>query len=200
MNAGPSSSTTAPALRGGASFASQRAELRNAGMLIVAVATLIAAFSVGRDAGASVRLRNAPVLPAPWAACDVGAALARQRANDAARSAEARMARYPFAPDDGMRALELLAEARDCLLRAGASSEDATLAARSAAYRGRIADDYRDHLTRLRHALERGDLPHAEGDVRYLSALFAGRNEVFSAELRALELDARAAATHQAQP
>jgi hypothetical protein len=182
------------------SSASQRAELRNAGSLIVAVAAVFAAFSVGRGSGANAPLGNAPALPAPWIACGADAAQARQRADDAERTAQARMARYPFAPDEGMRALALLAEARDCLLLAGARSGDTPLAARAAIYRARIANDYRDHLTRVRHALELDDLPHAVDDVRYLSALFAGRDEAFSAELRTLELDARGVATNQDQP
>jgi hypothetical protein len=177
-------------------------QLRSAALLIAAVAVSIAALRAGTVATADDRLRNAPDLPSPSSSCDADAASAARRAEQAARIADARMMRYPFAPEEGLRALASIAEARECSSLAGTSHVDSRLAERGAAYRTRIAADYHDHLTRLRHALASGDLPRAGEDVRYLRALLGERDAAFAAQLRAIELeiDARAPATGRGQP
>lgn len=173
----------------------RRFEPRSTVLLIMAGAALIAAFGVGANTRETARLHDAPSLPAVTAACSADPAHAAQRARDGSRSADAHLARYPFAPEEGLRALALLAEARECLRRAGSAEDDPALATRATRYRERIAADYRDHLARLRHALAQGELPQAADDVRYLRALFGEQGGSFALELRALELEVEASAS-----
>jgi hypothetical protein len=181
--------------------ATHGADLRTVCLLVAALVALAAAFAAF---GAAPRSRaaalTAPALPSADARCQAGNVTAAQRAAEATAGADAHMARYPFAPAEGLRALALLAEARDCLLLAGAAAgADRALAQRAASYRERVAADYRDHVTRVRHALAQreagnddGELERVRDDVAYLLELLAGRQEPFVAELRGLHSELEA--------
>jgi len=174
---------------------------RTACLLVAAVAAVGAAFAAGGEPRSRADALVAPELPVADARCEVAAHEAARRARDAALGADAHMARYPFAPGEGLRALALLAEARDCLALAAAPPADAAeLARRTARYRARVGADYRERVTRVRRALAQARLELARDDVPYLLELLAGQQSAFVAELRGLQLDLDAAGAHQEAP
>jgi hypothetical protein len=185
----------------GANTPTRHSDLRTACLLVAAIVAVTAAIMAGGDSRSRAEALVAPELPATDTRCDAERHAAEQRAADAVVAADAHMARYPFAPAAGLRALALLAEARDCLtLAAAAGSDPDQLAQRTAHYRALVTADYRDRITRVQRALAQRELAPARDDVAYLLELLAGQQHPFVSELRGLQLELDAASANQEPP
>jgi hypothetical protein len=166
------------------------ADVRTGCLLVLAVAALAAVLAVGSDSRSRAEALVAPELPVLDARCQADASEAGHRAAEAARAADAHMARYPFAPAAGLQALARLAEAEDCLaLVPGTTARRDQLSRRAARHRARLTADYRDGVTRVRRAVEQSRLEPARDDVAYLLELLSGQHGPFVAELRGLQLE-----------
>ena len=162
-----------------------------------AVASIVLAIaSAGNDVDGPVA-PTPPALAAQDATCTDDAPAQRATAREA--EAEARIARYAFAPSEGVTALALLGEAMACRSRAGDDRGAARLRARRDAWHARIELDYRTHRLRLAHALATGaeDLAHGEADA--LLALLEAHAGPYTAWLHELLLDLEADRT-ESQP
>lgn len=120
--------------------------------------------------------RTPDLFPAVAASCP-------QSAPDQARSfaaekfdiAEGKRERSPFAPKEGIQAVQLYETARACFQQAGdqASAAEADGAAKQ--LRASITQDFRARRVRLEHLLDIGDYELAATDVRVLRSLTDGR-------------------------
>lgn len=127
--------------------------------------------------------------PALWEeenACTQPAA-AESRAREAEAAALAKMQRYRFEARDGLQALRLLQEARQCYAAGGRRAEAFRAEKRSAAWKARLQRDYEGHLLRLRLALQKKDREEVLGEVRALKALLAHRDGEYLSWLLDLE-------------
>jgi hypothetical protein len=131
-----------------------------------------------------------PALPAPNATCSAALDGAAVRARDAEAAAHSKLLRYPYAPGEGLTALQLLSEAERCFQRAG--QPEAARRTRSFADRRRdqLTRDYRAQRLRLQRARQRGDDAAALRELRSLTELLrpAGDNAALR-NLRRLELE-----------
>jgi hypothetical protein len=93
------------------------------------------------------------------------------RAREAEAAARAKMQRYRFAARDGVQAINLLREARQCHLAEGSESEAARIGKLVDAWRARLDRDHESHRLRLRLAMQKGDRKEALREVRALRAL-----------------------------
>lgn len=125
-----------------------------------------------------------PALPDPQPACSAPVHARAARAHEADRLARARIARYPYAASEGIRALELLREAEDCHRLADADDASAAARSRANAWRARLARDYRNRVVRYRRARESGRPGDALPDIAFLLELLARDRSAFTAELR----------------
>jgi hypothetical protein len=123
-------------------------------------------------------------LPQLRVACAAKPDAARSRAKELERIALAKTARYPFAAEDGLPALHALTEAEDCYALAGAVAERAAVQARRDRLLVRLERDYRDHVTRYRHACEIGRGVPALSDLHFLLSLFRGEHAPWLAQLK----------------
>jgi hypothetical protein len=148
---------------------------------------------LGGAAGVDLLQLDAPPLLEPRPRCLVPAEAAGARASAAERAALDKIARYPFAPGEGLRACELLAEAESCASAAGDQASAARLHARASAWRSRLEREYRDRLTRYRRARSSERPRQALADVLFLLELLAGHDGPFPARLRQIRLELEAA-------
>lgn len=166
----------------------RRGAARRAAVPIAAVLAALAWAYIepGRDVAPE---RSLPVLPERDAACAASEAQLAQRGREARAAAAAKIARYPFAPDEGLKALQLLREAERCFNLAGDRAASAAASAHAQAWRVRLRNDARDHWLRYRVSLasERGH--HALPDIEFLLALFGSEAGTFGARLRRARLD-----------
>lgn len=135
----------------------------------------------------------APSLNAGETACDAPIEAAGERAHQAEDAALAKVARYPFAPAEGLRAARLLDLAEHCHARAGNAAGSERAADRKRAWQALLERDYRDHLNRYRRALHAQRPAQAREDVSFLLELLSQQDGPFVAQLRDAEreLDAR---------
>lgn len=107
-----------------------------------------------------------------------------------ARASEARaashMARSTFRPEQGLAALEALAEAADCHLRADDRPMAEHVRRELAAWRARVEREYRDRRLRLAYALRSEDAEAARRAADQLLALLGGRDDAYTRRLRSL--------------
>lgn len=135
-----------------------------------------------------------PALPAPRRACDAQPALRLRRATEVEAAAEAKIARYRYAPAEGIAALALLSLAEHCYAAAPAEADRARLAVRAAAWRAHLERDYQAQLIRRERALALGDARAASAATTFLLELLQGERGAFVAQLRRaqFEIEARA--------
>jgi len=143
---------------------------------------------------------EAPPLPGLPLRCDVSREAASERAAQADLLAEAAIARYPFAPGDGLRALAELATASGCHTFASEPDAAARADRRASLWRQRLERDYRDHVVRYGRASTQGHLALARADIAYLLELLALHESPFTSQLRRQELQLDGAATSEPKP
>ena len=119
------------------------------------------------------RPSEAPELFAGLAqACPDGPPAATQ-GDEAAQDAFARIQRYPFDAQDGIRAVELLAVAERCYASAGQGADEAAARAQRDRITARIEEDYLAHRVRLERALAQRRVKDALIETRFLRGLIA---------------------------
>jgi hypothetical protein len=140
----------------------------------------------GHDAAPEPELPRLSERDAPCAASETRRA---ERGREARAAAAAKIARYPFAPDEGPQALQLLLEAERCFELAGDGAAGAATAAHARVWRARMRHDARDHWLRYRVSLASKRPQHALPDIEFLLALFGHEAGTFSARLRRAQLE-----------
>jgi hypothetical protein len=120
---------------------------------------------------------DAPELfAAPTTTCPQTAPVqARAFASDKLDVAEGKRERSPFAPNDGVEAVQLYDLASACFKVGGDPAHAAEAAADSKQLRASITQDFRARRVRLDHLLAVGDYALARNDVRVLRALTDGK-------------------------
>jgi hypothetical protein len=103
------------------------------------------------------------------------------------RHAEALRERYPFAVEEGPRAVRLLDAAVACFAVAGAKALEGKAAAEAKSFRAAVEQDYRVHHLRLVHALEVSDEPQARREIDALQRLSKGRSSAYTEWLRSVD-------------
>jgi hypothetical protein len=153
-------------------------------LLLVGVSWL----SSGEDGSAAFSLadRKPPALWEGRVDCSQPAA-AETRAREAEAAALAKMQRYRFEARDGLQALRLLREARQCYAAGGREGEAARVEKKADAWQERLQGDYEGHLLRLRLAQQKKDGGETLREVRALRALLAHRNGEYLSWLTHLE-------------
>jgi hypothetical protein len=164
---------------------------------LLVVAALLASADQNRDSVAAVAPPPLPQIEAP---CVATLDAAGEQASRAERSALARIDRYPFAPADGLAALQLLDRARHCYLASGDAAGQARVALRAKLWRGRLERDYRDHLTRYKRALSAERPLLALRDIAFLLELWSGHDGPFLAQLRQAQRELEAAPQSGGRP
>ncbi|MGD8858911.1 MAG: hypothetical protein PVI30_02800 [Myxococcales bacterium] len=111
----------------------------------------------------------------------------RRRAREAELRGQSKWERYPFAPEEGPRALALLSEAAHCLELARDEDAATALRRRGARLSARIEGDYRELRIRLERALAARRDGQALRATRRLRALLQDRRGPYASHLRTLE-------------
>jgi hypothetical protein len=109
------------------------------------------------------------------------------RAAEATEAGLAKMERYPFEARDGVAAVRLLLEAKECHAAAYAGTRAFPVRERLESWIQRIRRDYRSRRLRLRLALQNDDRRTALREVRSLRKLLAHRDGDYPAWLAGLE-------------
>jgi hypothetical protein len=164
------------------------AGLRGAAALAVTTLAAFAWWYIEPGSGAAPE----PALPALQereATCTAPELQRGQRGRDARAQAAAKIARYPFAPEEGLPALQLLLESERCFELAGDRAALAAAAAHVRAWRARLHGGARDHWLRYRVALASERPHHALPDIEFLLALFGSEAGPFAARLRRAQLE-----------
>jgi hypothetical protein len=161
----------------------------------VAVAFCAAQFDAEPDTAAAP---EAPPLPRLNVRCEATGDAAAQTALDAEQAALAKIARYPYAAAEGLRALLRLAEAKRCFELAGDRVGMARVDQRERSWRARLERDYRDHLTRYRRALSTSQTAQLRLEIDVLLELLADQQGKFVNQLRTTQL-ALAASENKAE-
>jgi hypothetical protein len=158
---------------------------------LLALALVIGASRVARFADDSVDPLelHAPALPTVGKRCQAPIEVYSRRAIELERVGLDKVARYPFAPAEGLRAVGLLTEAESCALAAKEQAVAARLRARAEAFRRRLERDYRDRLTRYRRARASARHAQALADVLFLLELLRAHDGPFPAQLRRVRLE-----------
>jgi hypothetical protein len=100
---------------------------------------------------------------------------ARAFASDKFDVAEGKRERSPFAPNDGVEAVQLYDLASACFKLGGEQGRAAEAALDAKQLRASITQDFRARRVRLEHLLAVGDLDLARNDVKVLRALTEGK-------------------------
>lgn len=108
-------------------------------------------------------------------------------AGEAERTAFAKMQRYPFKPQDGVEAVRLISEARDCYQIAGEVVHVTRVEKALDIWKRRIERDYRNYRLRLRLALGGKRFNDASRSIRMLRDLLADRNDPYTHWLDSIE-------------
>jgi hypothetical protein len=149
-------------------------------ILLTAVVLLASAEQGGNPAAA--------IMPPPLSGTEAPCAVVVDPVGEQARRSEssglAKIARYPFAPSDGLSALRLLDEAQHCYALAADAVGQARVALRAKLWRARVERDYRDHVIRYRRALAAARPELALRDIAFLEALLSHQDGPFLAQLR----------------
>jgi hypothetical protein len=111
----------------------------------------------------------------------------RRRARETELRGRSKWERYPFAPEEGPRALALISEAAHCLELAGDAPAANALRHHSARLSTRIEGDYRELRIRLERALAARRHGQALRATRRLRALLNERRGPYASHLRTLE-------------
>jgi hypothetical protein len=140
---------------------------------------------------------DAPALPEPRARCQAPLEVSGQRAIAAERAAADKVARYPFVPGEGLRAIGLFSEAENCAMLAGDRAGAARAKARSQVFHQRLSAEYRDRLTRYRRARVSQRPRQAVSEVVFLLELFSAHDGPFPVQLRRVRLELEAELTKE---
>jgi hypothetical protein len=130
-----------------------------------------------------------PSVPEPAAECNAPTAMQAARGNEAVAVARAKIARYPFAPADGIAALALLREAARCFQLAGDHDSARVAETHARSWRARVQSDSRDHWLRYRVAVASGRAEHALPDIEFLLELFERAPGPFTSRLRRVQIE-----------
>jgi len=159
-------------------------------VLIAALVTVAAVWMLLSD-GAEPVGASPPVEPPTLfdatTTCPEGSGPTRHRADLDAHAASAKSERYPFAPQDGVRAVVLYRQAARCYEAAGDSGRAGELDDRAAELADRVDEDYRTARFRLERALEQERLADALAETRQLRALLSHRSGPYVEWLGELE-------------
>jgi hypothetical protein len=109
------------------------------------------------------------------------------RAREAADAALAKSQRYPFAAQDGIRAVEMFGEAASCFAAAGQDAAADRVRKSRTALEARIQEDYRTHRLKLERAIEYRRTRAALVEVRELLALVRHLDHPYTTWLHTLE-------------
>jgi hypothetical protein len=156
----------------------------------VVAAGVLAWTLLDEDPDASIR--RAPRVPALIAAetetCTAagGAPAAAQAMRDE-RAAEAKFDRYPFSPQDGVRAVQLYRRAQACHTAAGDSAMAARAGSRGERVRRKIDEDYATTRFRLSRAITSNRTHDARIETHTLLQLLGDRQDPYVDWLRDLE-------------
>jgi hypothetical protein len=142
----------------------------------------------------------APPLPSFATRCEVSNEAARERAGQADALAEADIARYPFAPSDGVSALRERASASGCHALAHEAALAARAERRASIWRQRLERDYRDHAIRYERASTEGRPALASADIAFLLELLSAHESSFTTQLRRQQLQLDAAPNAERKP
>jgi hypothetical protein len=142
---------------------------------------------------------DAPALPDPRSRCQAPADVAGPRAIAAERAAADKVARYPFVPAEGLRAIGLFSEAENCATAARDETTAARARARRQAFQQRLLGEYRDRLTRYRRARISARPAQALAQVVFLLEFLSAHERPFSAQLRRVRLELEAELTGKEQ-
>jgi len=164
------------------------ANLQRAAALAAAAVAASAWWSIEGGTGTAPE-PELPALPEREAACTAPELQRGLRGRSARAQAAAKIARYPFAPEEGREALHLLRESERCFELAGDDAGRVAAAIHARAWRARLQNDARDHWLRYRVALASQRPQHALPDIEFLLALFEGETGPFSARLRRAQLE-----------
>jgi hypothetical protein len=110
---------------------------------------------------------------------------ARSFAEEKHALADSRRERSPFAPKEGVLAVQLYDLAKVCFERAGDTAMARKAASAATQLRAAITQDFRARRVRLEHMLAVGDIELAKEDVAVLRALTEGRQGPWTTWLRA---------------
>lgn len=102
------------------------------------------------------------------------------RARESERAAFAKMERYPFDHQDGIEAVRLLSEARDCYQTAGEIVQETRVQKALNTWMRRLEQDYRSHRLRLRLALAAARYDKAKRTLRILQNLLSHRDDSYT--------------------
>jgi hypothetical protein len=144
---------------------------------VVIIAVYMAFFSnddqpvTGPPAQAPDLFTAAATVTCPQSAPDQAKAFAADKFD----VAEGKRERSPFAPRDGVEAVQLYDVAAACFRAGGDPGRAAEAAADSRQLRGQITQDFRARRVRLEHLLAVGDYTLAKNDVKFLRALLEGK-------------------------
>jgi hypothetical protein len=168
----------------GGTVVQKKAEQTSPLMKVLAVVVLVA--------GAYMLMSNdeQQMATAPAKAPDLFSATAAscpQSAPDQARAvaadkfdvAEGKRERSPFAPKDGVEAVQLYDLAAACFKVGGDQARAAEAATDSQQLRASITQDFRARRVRLEHLLAVGDFQLAKNDVKVLRALTEGKQGAY---------------------
>ncbi|MBL8609591.1 MAG: hypothetical protein JNL38_19830 [Myxococcales bacterium] len=150
--------------------------------LLVLLAPAAALGAVGARGGkrAEVEAPEPPSLaPSGPAQCDAVGPAALSSAMASARAGSMARERYPFAAEEGARALADFSRAEACFMRAGRGDLAQGSRDLSASLGARIAQDVHVHHARLLHAIETDDVTHARREVRAQKALMRGQSGAY---------------------
>jgi hypothetical protein len=174
-------------------------KLRAGLLLATFLATLAVALS-DFDRRSESPVLAAPPLPALAGRCPASVEAASERGRRAEASARAKIARYPFAPADGLQALKLLMEAESCFALSRDAAQRARVGASVRAWHARLERDYRDHLTRYTRAIAASRPALALRDIAFLLELLSEHDGPFSERLRHLQRELEAPAHVKGEP
>jgi hypothetical protein len=113
--------------------------------------------------------------------------LALYRAGEAERTAFAKMERYPFMHQDGVEAVRLISEARNCYQAAGEAAQVARVQKALDTWTRRLEQDYQNLRLRLRLARVGAQRDEARRTVRILRNLLSHRNDNYTKWLDRVE-------------
>jgi len=102
------------------------------------------------------------------------------RARESERAAFAKMERYPFDHQDGVEAVRLLSEARDCYQTVGEIVQVTRVQQALDSWTRRLEQDYRSHRLRLRLALANARYDKARRTLRILQNLLSHRDDNYT--------------------
>ncbi len=113
--------------------------------------------------------------------------LALHRAGEAERAAFAKMERYPYVYQDGVAAVGLISEARDCYQTEEKTAHVTRVQKTLDTWRRRLERDYRNHRLQLRLALSDAQYEKARRTARILRSLLSHRDDSYTIWLGRVE-------------